>query len=60
MEMFSDWEPQVISYAAMIRAANLDNLEPRMVTVGRFTWDKNKCDCWVAADGLSAKVWIKR
>lgn len=36
----------MLSYAAMIRMANLDNMEPRIVKEYGVTWDSNKLDVW--------------
>ena len=49
----------MISRAALIRAANLDNLEPRMMRAGIWSWDDNKYDVWVSANGRSVTVSAK-
>lgn len=51
----------MVSRAALIRAANLDDLEPRIERVGPFSWDATKMDVWLSADGKSiTAVTIKK
>lgn len=51
------WNWNAISHAAMIRAANLDELEPKPVRqeLGGWSWDASKLDLvTVSPDGQSA------
>lgn len=49
----------MVSHLALIRAANLDHLLPRVERWGCWTWDANKVDVWISADGRSVTV-VKR
>ena len=50
----------MVSRIALIRAANLDGLEPRIERWGFWTWDSTKIDVWVNADGMSATTMRNR
>lgn len=49
----------MVSHLALIRAANLDHMLPRVERCGCWTWDTNKMDVWTSADGRTATV-VKR